>query len=251
MASERVLILGATSAIAGELARLHAARGDRLHLVGRDVAKLRALAARLEAGAAPRITWAQADLAKLDGCAQVIDESIAALGGLDRALILHGLLGDQLESERKLEVAEEILRVNLLSPIALVIPLANRLEQLRAGRLCVVTSVAGDRGRPRNYTYGAAKGGLNLYLQGVRSRLYGTGARITTIRLGPVDTPMTASHEKNAVFTTAPKAAAAILRAVDRGAREAYVPGFWRLVMLVVRSLPEAIFQRFAFLAGR
>jgi NAD(P)-dependent dehydrogenase (short-subunit alcohol dehydrogenase family) len=117
----------------------------------------------------------------------------------------------------------------------------------------VLSSVAGDRGRPRNYTYGAAKGALSLYLQGVRSRLYRSapGVRVVTIRLGPVDTPMTKDHPKNALFGEPSAIAHEIVRHESRGPLDAYVPGYWRPIMATVRGLPEALFQRFSFLAGR
>jgi short-subunit dehydrogenase len=244
----RILILGATSAIAGEVARLYADRGDRLHLVGRSPEKLAALAARLPAGSA---TTAAADFNALDGAEEIVRGAAAALGGIDTALIAHGYLGDQIASERSFSEAELILRTNLLSVIALLVPLANHLEGARAGRLGVITSVAGERGRPRNYTYGAAKGALNVYLQGLRTRLVPAGVTVTTLKLGPVDTPMTADHRKHALFGKPAGVAQEIVAAIDGGVAEAYAPWFWRPIMGVVRNTPEGVFQRLTFLSGR
>jgi short-subunit dehydrogenase len=249
---QRVLFLGATSCIAGEVAALHAARGDRLHFVGRNREKLDALVARCASiSSANSITSATADFDDLAANARVIEDSIAAMGGLDRALLAHGALGDQLESERSFDAAEALLRTNLLSAIAQIIPIANHFERQRSGSLGVITSVAGDRGRPRNYTYGAAKGALNVYLQGVRTRLYEAGVKITTIKLGPVDTPMTRDHEKNVFFGRPEPVAKEIVRAMDRGVPEAYVPAIWAAIMPVVTRTPEMIFQRLPFLSGR
>ncbi len=243
-----VLILGATSAIAAEAARLYAARGDRLHLVGRDAEKL----ARVAASCAPAVvTTAQADFADLAQNEAVIAAAFAALGQLDIALIAHGDLRDQLASERSFDEAEQTLRVNFTSVVSLLIPLANRLESARAGRIGVITSVAGERGRPRNYTYGAAKGALNVYLQGLRTRLYARGVSVTTIKLGPVDTPMTRGHQKHALFGKPERVARDIVQALDARVPEAYVPAIWRLIMPVVKSVPELIFQRLPFLSGR
>ena len=89
---------------------------------------------------------------------------------------------------------------NLLSPVALLVPLANHLDAGTRRAIAVLSSVAGDRGRPRNFTYGAAKGALNVYLQGLRTRMWPSGRRVHTFKLGPVDTPMTADHRKHAVF---------------------------------------------------
>lgn len=244
----RVLVLGATSAIAAEVAHLLATRGARLHLVGRNGARLAEVAARC--GGA-EVTTQQADFADLDRCAAVVESALATLGGVDVALIAHGDLGDQLAAEASFEEAERIFRINLLGAVALIVPLANHLEAARGGTLAVITSVAGERGRPRNYTYGAAKGALTLYLQGVRSRLFAAGVVVTTIKLGPVDTPMTVDHAKNVLFATAPRVATDIVDAIDAGAGEVYVPGFWGAIMPVVRSLPERVFQRLSFLSGR
>lgn len=246
----RVVIFGATSAIAAEVAALHAARGDALHLVGRDPAKLAALEARL-AGAKVRPLITRADLADVDASEALVARVIAASGGVDTVLVAHGSLGDQEASERDFAEAERLIRVNFTSVVALLVPLANHLEAARGGRLGVITSVAGERGRPRNYTYGAAKGALNLYLQGVRSRLYPAGVSVTTLKLGPVDTPMTESHEKNRLFARAPDVARDIVRAMDARRREAFVPRVWAAIMPIVRNTPEALFQKLRFLSGR
>jgi decaprenylphospho-beta-D-erythro-pentofuranosid-2-ulose 2-reductase len=246
--SRRVLILGATSAIAAEAAALYAARGDRLCLVGRNPTKLAALVDRL---AAARPIAIQADFDDLDRNASVVASALAALAGCDIALIAHGLLGDQLATERDFSEAERIIRTNFTSVVSLLVPLANHAELARGGRLGVMTSVAGERGRPRNYTYGACKGALNLYLQGVRSRLYPAGVSVTALKLGPVDTPMTATHTKNALFGQPASVARAIVAAVDDRRDEAFVPWYWSAIMPVVRHTPEALFQKLRFLSGR
>ncbi len=246
--AERVLILGATSAIAAEVAVLHAQRGDRLHLVGRNAEKLLEVAKRCSA---TTVTTSIADFNDLDANGAVIADAASMLGGVDVALIAYGDLGDQLASERSFTDAESILRTNFTSVVALLVPLANHFEATGNGRLGVITSVAGDRGRPRNYTYGAAKGALNVYLQGLRTRLFASGVKVTTLKLGPVDTPMTRDHKKHALFGKPDKVARAIVRAMDAGTAEAYVPSFWGAIMPVVKNTPERIFQLLPFLSGR
>lgn len=244
----RVLILGATSAIAAEVAKLHARRGDTLHLVGRNDVKLAEVARRTVP--AP-VTTEVADFARLEENEGIIARSFAALGDIDTVLIAHGDLGDQLATERSFAEAEHVLRVNFLSVVALLIPLANAFEKKKQGRIGVITSVAGERGRPRNYTYGAAKGALNVYLQGLRTRLYASGVSVTTLKLGPVDTPMTEGHGKHALFGKPARVAEGIVRAMDARTAEAYVPSFWRAIMPVVKSTPESVFQKLSFLSGR
>jgi decaprenylphospho-beta-D-erythro-pentofuranosid-2-ulose 2-reductase len=255
----RVLVLGATSAIADEVAQRYASRGARLHLVGRNPEKLRGVVERCnavlrapaEAPPAAMVTTQQADFEDVAGGEGVVARALAELGGVDVALVAHGDLGDQLASEASFAEADRILRVNFTSVVALLIPLANHLEAARTGKIAVMTSVAGDRGRPRNYTYGAAKGALHVYLQGVRSRLYPAGVSVTTLKLGPVDTPMTTHHAKNALFGRADRVAASIVDAIDAGTAEAYVPSFWAAIMPVVKHVPEPLFQRLGFLSGR
>jgi short-subunit dehydrogenase len=147
--------------------------------------------------------------------------------------------------------ANRIIDVNFTSVVALLVPLANHFEAAGAGHIAVLSSVAGERGRPRNYTYGAAKGALNVYLQGVRTRLWPRGVGVHTLKLGPVDTPMTATHEKTRLFARAGQVADDIVAAVDAGRAEAYVPWFWRPIMAVVRRLPERVLQRLPALSGR
>lgn len=245
---QHIAIFGATSAIAAEVARAYAKRGALLYLVARNEDKLAELVREL----GPQVLgYARQDFDRTERAEACVAGVIAALGEVDVAVIAHGLLGDQRESEAHVDVAERIARTNYLSVMALVIPLANYFEQRRRGNLAVLSTVAAERGRPRNYTYAAAKSALNTYLEGVRSRLYRAGVKVHIIKLGPVDTPMTETHEKNLLFARAPQVAAQIVRAIDRGRFEAYVPGFWRPIMFAVRNLPEAIFQRVSALSGR
>lgn len=247
--SERVLILGATSAIAAEVAGVYARRGARLYLVGRNPEKLARVVQAV--GPAALVGSRVQDLADTAAAAPLVGAAWDALGGVDVACIAHGLLGDQLETERDYDQAEQVIRANFLSVVALLVPLADRFERAGAGHIAVLSSVAGDRGRPRNYTYGAAKGALNVYLQGVRTRLGPRGVGVHTLKLGPVDTPMTAGHRKHLLFAQPASVARDVVSAIDGGRNEAYVPWYWRAIMAGVRNLPEPVVQRLGFLSGR
>jgi len=245
----RVAIFGATSAIAAEVARVYAERGARLFLTGRDPAKLRAL---VEARGGAVAGWREVDMTSPGAAGAAVSAALEALGGdMDVALIAHGWLGDQLASERDVGEAERIIDTNFVSVVALLVPLGNYFEAAGGGNIAVMSSVAGERGRPRNYTYGAAKGALNLYLQGLRTRLWPRGVRVHTLKLGPVDTPMTATHAKTLLFASADRVAGDIVGVIDAGVAEAYVPWFWRPIMAVVRNLPERLLQRLPALSGR
>jgi short-subunit dehydrogenase len=241
------LIIGATSSVAADVARIWAKSGHSLVLVARSESKLAALQAELGDAVLGTRSF---DFTQHEAIGSAVEELHEEHGAFEVALVAHGYLGDQLKSESEFAETFEQVNVNFLSAVAWLIPLANRMEAENRGQLAVITSVAGDRGRPRNYTYGASKGALTLYLQGLRSRLYPAIA-VTTIKLGPVDTPMTVDHPKNASFITSEQAAEGIARAIERRRAEVYVPGFWRPIMWAVRSMPEAVFQRLKFLSGR
>ena len=147
--------------------------------------------------------------------------------------------------------AVEVRSTNFVSAVALLMPLADHFGAQGHGHLAAITSVAGERGRPRNYTYGSAKGALTRYLQGLRSRLHRTGVRVHNFKLGPVDTPMSAGHPQNVLWGEKRAVARGIVRALAGRRHTIYLPGIWALVMAIVRVLPEFVFQRFSFLAGR
>jgi short-subunit dehydrogenase len=242
--SPRVLIVGATSAIAAETARAYAAYGARLFLTGRNPERLHAVAADLGVRGAGAVETAVLDATDHRRCEEVVDAAWAAFGGLDVALVAHGVLPDQARCQANAADALSSLDVNFLSAVALLTPLANRFEAARGGCLAVITSVAGDRGRQSNYVYGAAKGGLDRFLEGLRNRLYHAGVAVVTLKPGFVDTPMTAGLRRGPLFASARRAGRAVHRAIERRRDVAYIPWFWRPIMWVIRALPEQVFKR-------
>jgi decaprenylphospho-beta-D-erythro-pentofuranosid-2-ulose 2-reductase len=241
---QRVLVVGATSAIAQETSRLFAAYGAHLFLTGRDPDKLASVEQDLRLRGAAQVDTAILDVADLTRHGAVIDAAFAALGDVDVALIAHGVLPDQAHCEEDAGAALETLTVNFTATVALLTPLANRLEAQRRGCLAVISSVAGDRGRQSNYVYGASKGGLDRFLQGLRNRLYRSGVTVLTIKPGFVDTPMTASIPKSALFASPARVAHGIHRAIESRRNVVYLPWFWRPIMWVVNGIPESIFKR-------
>ena len=226
----KIAVFGANSAIATAFARQCAARGDALFLVARDPARLEALQADLKvraAGSPAALATAVADLNDFGRHGALLDEAEAALGGLDRVLVAHGSLPDQKECEASVEKTLAEINTNALSAISIATLAANRFEARKAGVIAVIGSVAGDRGRQSNYVYGAAKGMVDVFLEGLRNRLFKSGVSVVTIKPGFVDTPMTAHIEKKGPLWAKPDAVAAgIVRAMDGGANVAYLPGF-------------------------
>lgn len=243
----RILIFGATSAIAAAAARLWVARGARVHLVGRSPAKLEALQQDLQVragGGAAAISARSADLDRLAELPALLDEAWAALGGgVDVVLIAQGTLPDQAACEASLDETLAQLHTNGVAVVALCTLLAQRMAPGSA--LAVITSVAGDRGRQSNYVYGAAKGLVSRFLQGLRNRLASRDIAVVDIRPGFVDTPMTAAIAKKGALWAQPTAVArGIVAAVDRRADIVYLPAIWRLIMLIITSIPEKIFKK-------
>ena len=240
----KVLVVGATSAIAQETSRLFAAYGAHLFLTGRDGDKLSSLEQDLKLRGAAQVESAILDVADLARHGAVIDAAFVALRSVDVALIAHGVLPDQEKCKEDATAALEALTVNFTATVALLTPLANRLEAQGRGCLAVIGSVAGDRGRQSNYVYGASKGGLDRFLQGLRNRLYRSGVHVVTIKPGFVDTPMTASKPKSGLYASPVRVARGIHRAIESRRNVVYLPWFWRPIMCVVTSIPESVFKR-------
>ena len=241
---QRILIIGASSAIAEATARLWAGRGDALFLVGRRADRLEVIAADLRVRGAASVAWHLMDACDHSRHGEMLEAAVAAMGGLDTALIAHGSLPDQQACEASVDLTLKEIDANGLSVVALATRLAQYFEGQGSGCLAVISSVAGDRGRQSNYVYGAAKGMVSLFLQGLRNRLSKRGVQVLAIKPGFVDTPMTAAFPKGALWAKPEAIARGIVHAVDRRCDEVYLPGFWRLIMLVIRHIPEKLFKR-------
>lgn len=241
----RVIVLGATSAIAEATARLYAAEGADLLLVGRQAAKLSSVASDLKIRGAGSAQIVVHDLALVEGVEATLDSFVVQLGGVDHILVAYGILGDQGDAERDEAVASDILRVNFNSAAAWCLAAASELERQGRGSLVVIGSVAGDRGRRANFVYGAAKAGLAALVEGIAHRFANKGPRAVIVKPGPTITPMTESFDRQGLlWATAPQVAAVVRAAADRGGPVVYAPWFWRYIMLIIRNLPSAIFNR-------
>jgi short-subunit dehydrogenase len=242
---KRVLLIGATSAIATACARIWAAQGASLFLVARDGAKLDALAADLAVRGAAAVRQFTMDANAIDAHAGMIDEAVQTLGSLDVALLAHGTLPDQAACEADAALTLRELATNATSIIALLTVLASVFERQRSGALAVITSVAGDRGRPTNYVYGSAKAAVSAFCEGLRVRLFRAGVSLTDIRPGFVATPMTQNLPLPPFLVAQPAVVAKrIVSGIEGGADVLYAPAFWALVMMIIRNIPRAVFKR-------
>jgi decaprenylphospho-beta-D-erythro-pentofuranosid-2-ulose 2-reductase len=240
----KVLIIGATSAIAQETAKNFARDGAELFLVARSTSKLSAIADDLKVRGAQRVETFQLDLNDLDRHQEMFDEVCHRLGGLDMLLVAHGTLGNQRKCELSVEETLKEITTNGTSVISLLTISANYFEQRKRGCIAVTSSVAGDRGRQSNYVYGTAKAMVSTFMQGLRNRLAKSGVTVLTIKPGFVDTPMTATFKKGPLFAKSDVIGRGIYRAMMQKKDIVYLPWFWRPIMFVIRSIPERIFKR-------
>ena len=239
-----IFIIGATSAIAEASARIFARRGDKLYLLARNQERLSAISEDLKIRGAAAADHSPIDVNILDDHPRLIDKAFEALGKVDVVFIAHGTLPDQKKCESDFAAALEELNTNAISTISLLTHIANRLEAQNSGTIAVITSVAGERGRQSNYVYGAAKGMVSIFLQGLRNRLHKSGVNVLDIKPGFVDTPMTQDFQKGLLWAKPEKIARGIVRAIDRKKAAVHLPWFWAYIMFIIKRIPESIFRK-------
>jgi len=240
----RILVVGATSAIAEAASRLWAARGASFYLAARRESLLASGAEDLRVRGAKQVATERFDMMDAASREGLVDRAEAALGGLDCVLVAHGTLPDQAACLADPGLAAREIELNAVATAELVLRAAARMEARGAGTIAVITSVAGVRGRASNFVYGSAKAMVSTLLEGLRHRMHGRGVAVIDIRPGFVDTPMTEGFPKGALWASPAKVAADIVAAVDRGASVVYTPWFWRWIMLLIRHIPEFLFVR-------
>lgn len=244
MTGRRVIILGATSAVAEAVARRYAGRNARLVLAARRAEDLSRMADDLRVRGAEAVETFVLDLAEADP-GRAFPAMAAVFGGFDVAVLAYGVLTDQAKAEHDLAYAAAQLGTNFDSAALWCLAAAQALEAQGAGSLVVIGSVAGDRGRQSNYVYGAAKAGLGVLVQGLAHRLARRGARAVLVKPGFIDTPMTSHLPKGGPLWSKPDAIAAVIEtAADRGGPVVYAPGYWRLILLLIRLVPAQVFHK-------
>ncbi|MFJ2463354.1 SDR family oxidoreductase [Pseudomonas sp. NPDC087615] len=242
---KKILIVGATSAIASACARLCAAERSEFFLVARDGQKLQQTCADLQARGARAVTPYVMDVSNTAEHTVMFERCLTTLQTVDICLIAYGTLPNQRECEQSVEMTAKAFANNATSVITLLTLLANGMAVQRRGTLAVISSVAGDRGRPSNYVYGAAKAAVTAFCEGLRARLFKSGVHVITIKPGFVDTPMTQGLAIPALLIAQPDAVARrIVSGIERKRAVLYVPGFWAWIMWLIRAIPQPIFKR-------
>lgn len=242
---QRLIALGALSAMGKATLRLYAEEGARIVVAGRGADRLHTLADDLRAHGATQVVPWEIDLAGCNDPRTEFDRMAFSIGGLDGVLLFYGTLGHNGRAERDLGEARRILHTNFTSAAEWCLVSADIIEAQGHGSLVVIGSVAGDRGLQSSYIYGAAKGGLALLMQGLAHRLAECGGRAVIVKPGFVDTPMTDGMMKGGPLWAKPEAVARIIkRAATKSGPVVYAPGFWRWIMLAIRAVPAPVFHK-------
>jgi len=242
--NETIVIFGATSAVAQELARIHAKAGDSILLIARNDSHLKSVADDLLARGSPQVESITCDLDDIQNHTDLLNDINEMFSDISKYYFFYGVLPDQEACQNSFDMTNNAITTNFLSVISLLTLIANKIEKETNRGIIAVSSVAGDRGRQSNYIYGTAKGALTIFLQGLRNRLYKANCTVTTIKPGFIDTPMTRDFKKGALWATPEKVARDTYIAAQKGKDEIYSPGFWMLIMFIIKNIPEIIFKR-------
>lgn len=242
---KKILIIGATSAIATACARLWSKEQASFFLVARDINKLERVQNDLLGRGASQVGMHSLDFSDFSTYESLLTKAVAELGKIDIALIAHGTLPDQSSCEESIKLTLEEISTNALSVIAILTPLANQMIKQKEGSIAVISSVAGDRGRFSNYVYGAAKAAVSTFCSGLRARLFHHHVHLLTVKPGFVSTPMTQNLQLPKLLVATPeKVAQDILQGINKKKNTIYTPWFWWGIMLIIKSIPEFMFKR-------
>ncbi|MFQ3580284.1 MAG: SDR family oxidoreductase [Chloracidobacterium sp.] len=237
-------IFGATSGIARAVMTELAKDGAKLILAGRNLSEVERIASDVRLRHRVTTHSVAFDACDFTSHASVFAAVVEQAGDLDGILVAFGTLTDQKQAEQDPSAAEAMIVSNYTGVVSLVTHAANYFEARRKGVICVIASVAGDRGRQSNYVYGSAKAGVAAFCQGLRQRLSKKGVRVVTIKPGMVETPMTYGLKLPPIVVKPERVARDIARAIQRADGDIYTPFFWRFIMLIIRMIPEPVFKR-------
>lgn len=242
-----VLVAGATSGLARALAEGLAARGHGLVLAARDAGEAERTAADLALRFSVPAAALAFDARDAASAAALVPRAEGALpGGLAGVVVAFAAMPAQEEVEADPDALLAMVDVNVRATMALLEAAAALLATRPGSFLCAFSSVAGDRGRRKNYAYGATKAALSAAMEGLSSRLAPLGVRVLCVKPGPADTAMTwgAVNPASPLVARPETVARDVLRALAKGRSVVYTPRVWRAIMAVLRALPAPIFRR-------
>ncbi len=241
---QRLLVLGATADIARAVAREFAAHGCAVEMAARNPDALQRECQDLRLRSGVEVRGHVYDVLHVEDDARLLHALAENFPGTTICAI--GLLHPQRECSANVALAAEVMHSNYTAPARVLEQIAAIYRQAGAGCIIGIASVAGDRGRAANYSYGSAKAGFAVFLSGLRASLQGTGVRVITLKPGFVRTRMMQGRQTPAVLTAAPQELAVrLFRLYDSGANGVfYYKRIWRPIMWLICLLPERLFMR-------
>jgi decaprenylphospho-beta-D-erythro-pentofuranosid-2-ulose 2-reductase len=244
--TKKIVVIGASSSIAEHCARLWALeKPTEMILVGRNSDKLDTISQDLKVRSPnTQFTNMLVDFESTEAIRALVNDVFIS-GSVDLVLIAHGSLPDQLACQSNLTDNHQALMVNGLSPVWFAEAFAQRMEMVNQGTIALIGSVAGDKGRKSNYIYGAAKGLVTRYVQGMQHRFAKTNVSVVLIKPGPTDTPMTAQlKQQGQKLASVESVANNIVKGINSKKTVIYTPAKWQIIMMIIRHLPNFIFNK-------
>lgn len=239
-----ILILGASSAIARAISFSLAKRGHHLFLAGRELEELERIASDIKLRYLTEVQYGFFDADAFSEHETFLQQTLQKIQGIQGVVLAFGDKGNQKKGEIEFDEALQTMNRNYTGACSILTHCANYLEKEKSGFIIALSSVAGDRGRQSNYIYGSAKAGLSAFLQGLRNRLYPSGIEVLTVKPGFVDTQMTFGSPGLFLVASPQYVGEKIVNAWEKKKNELYVPWFWRLIMDIIKNIPEFLFKK-------
>jgi decaprenylphospho-beta-D-erythro-pentofuranosid-2-ulose 2-reductase len=246
---KKIVIIGASSLIAQHCGRLWALNaGTKFILIGRNKEKLNRISADLiirnPKCSVEVISHSLLNIHKIKQISSAVSQKFKP----DLVFIAHGFMPNQKVCEFNIELINQAIEINAISPILWAESFLKGMQKRNRGIIAIISSVAGDRGRKSNYIYGAAKGFISRYIQGLQHRLHDSGVHIIDIKPGPTKTPMTfdmniASYQLSPVENVAK----VIVNGIKNKKNVIYAPKKWQFIMFIIKHIPRFIFNRLDF----
>jgi hypothetical protein len=244
MNNDNIVIVGATSDIARAIIKLYCQKGKyNFFLIARNEKRCQEIANEAIAHGSQVETFTM-NASNIDQVINVANSLLSKRIKIDKLILAHGTLPDNESTYKDIDKVTLELNINLNSIITFITILLPKFEEEKDGTIAVIGSVAGDRGRQSNFIYATAKGALDVYLSGLRNKLFDKGINVLTIKPGFVNTNMTKDIPKNPLFAEPESVAKDIILAIEKEKSIIYTPFFWRYIMLIIKSIPESIFKK-------